>query len=194
MDNAKIGSLIYKLRKENNITQLQLAEKLNISDKAVSKWERGLGCPDISLLSDLSDIFGVDLEMLLSGELNANPSFHGNMKNISFYICPVCNNLITSMSDAAVSCCGKKLNKMTLQKAPDNEKLSVEIVENDFLISSEHEMSREHYISFVAFATSDSIIMRRQYPEWGLQARIPVYAHGRLIWHCTRHGLFYMDI
>ena len=84
MDNAKIGSLIYKLRKENNMTQLQLAEKLNVSDKAVSKWERGLGCPDIFLLSDLSDIFGVDPEKLLSGELNANPSFRGNMKNISF--------------------------------------------------------------------------------------------------------------
>ena len=65
MDNEKIGNLIYKLRKENRMTQLQLAERLHISDKTVSKWERGLGCPDVSLLTDLSRVFGVDLEKLL---------------------------------------------------------------------------------------------------------------------------------
>lgn len=98
------------------------------------------------------------------------------------------------MSDAAVSCCGKKLNKITPVKASDDEKLSVEIVESDCFISSSHEMSREHYISFVALVTGNSIMMFRRYPEWELQARIPMYSHGRLIWNCTKHGLFYMDI
>ena len=66
MDNVKIGKLIYQLRKENRMTQLQLANQMNISDKAVSKWERGLGCPELSLLPELSKIFNVDLEKLLS--------------------------------------------------------------------------------------------------------------------------------
>ena len=194
MDNTKIGELICRLRKEQVMTQLQLAEKLCVSDKAVSKWERGLGCPDVSLLTDLSDIFNIHLEQLLLGELNTNHGNSGNMKRAGFYICPICRNIITSMSDAAVSCCGKKLNKTTPVKASDSEKLLVEIVESDYFISSSHEMSREHYISFVALVTGSSIMMFRQYPEWELQARIPMYSHGRLMWHCTKHGLFYMDI
>ena len=64
MNNIKIGNLIYTLRKEKQLTQLQLAERMNISDKTVSKWERGLGCPDISLLPDLSKILEVNLEEL----------------------------------------------------------------------------------------------------------------------------------
>lgn len=62
MDHTKIGKLIYTLRKENGMTQLQLAESMNISDKTVSKWERGLGCPDVSLFYVLSSIFHMDKE------------------------------------------------------------------------------------------------------------------------------------
>ena len=109
MDNVKIGNLICRLRKENHMTQLQLAERMHISDKAVSKWERGNGCPDVSLLPELSRIFGVDLEKLLSGELNANDILGGNMKKMKFYICPDCGNVITAMTDTTISCCGKKL-------------------------------------------------------------------------------------
>lgn len=194
MDNIKIGNLICKLRKENGMTQLQLAEKMNISDKTVSKWERGLGCPDVSLLSDLSRIFGVDVERLLSGELNANNVQADNMKKIKFYICPDCGNMITAMTDTAISCCGKKLNAVQPQKAIDGERLSVEIIENDYFISSEHEMVKEHYISFVALLTGDCIVLKKQYPEWGLQVRIPAFAHGKLIWYCNKHGLFYQVI
>ena len=70
MNNVKIGKLIYNLRKEKNLTQVQLAERMNISDKTVSKWERGFGCPEVSLLPELSTILDVDLENLLSGELD----------------------------------------------------------------------------------------------------------------------------
>lgn len=86
MNNIKIGNLIYTLRKEKQLTQLQLAERMNISDKTVSKWERGLGCPDISLLPDLSKILEVNLEELLSGKLDINSITGGNMKKTKFYI------------------------------------------------------------------------------------------------------------
>ena len=62
MDCNKVGKLISDLRKEQKMTQKQLADALNISDKAISKWERGLGCPDVSLWQDLSQIFGVNIE------------------------------------------------------------------------------------------------------------------------------------
>ena len=66
MDCKKIGSLIYELRKDKNMTQKQIADLMNISDKTISKWERGLGCPDISLLPELSQILGVSIDQILS--------------------------------------------------------------------------------------------------------------------------------
>lgn len=194
MDNVKIGRLILRLRKENNMTQLQLAEKMGISDKAVSKWERGLGCPDIELITQLAEIFNVDLEKLLSGDIEINSVLGGNLKKTCFYVCPVCGNVITSISETGVSCCGKKLKALTPEKAEETNRLSVEIIENEYFISSEHEMTREQYISFIAFLTGDTLILRKQYPEWNLQTRFPFFSHGRLIWYCTQHGLFYQDI
>ena len=191
MDSEKIGKLIYGLRKERNMTQLQLAEILHISDKTVSKWERGQGCPDISLLVDLSCVLGVDMEKLLSGRLEANEERGGNMKKLNFYVCPECGNVITAMTEAGISCCGKKLQPLEAVKAPDEERLLVENIENDYYISSDHPMLKEHYISFVALLTGDTLTLKKQYPEWDLPVRIPGRTHGKLIWYCTEHGLFY---
>ena len=191
MDNVKIGRLIYKLRKEKNLTQLQLAQLMNISDKAVSKWERGLGCPEVSLLPELSKIFDVDIEKLLSGELDVNEILGGNMKKMHFYICPNCGNMITAMTDTNITCCGKKLKALQPQKAAENQRLNVEKIENDFYITTRHPMEKEHYIQFIALLTGDSIMIRKQYPEWELQVRIPIFAHGKLLWYCNKHGLFY---
>lgn len=194
MDNVKIGKLVYQLRQEKGMTQLQLADQLNISDKTVSKWERGMGCPDVSLLPKLSQIFHVDLEKLLSGELNSNEVLGGNMKKMHFYVCPVCGNMITAMTETGISCCGKKLQPLQPHKADENEKLNVARIENDFYITANHPMEREHYIPFVALLTSDTLMLRKLYPEWELQVRIPIFSHGRLLWYCNRHGLFYQDV
>lgn len=194
MDNVKIGNLIYKLRKEKQMTQLQLAEQMNISDKTVSKWERGLGCPEISLIPELSKIFDVDLETLLSGNLEDNDVLGGNMKKMCFYICPNCGNVITAMTDTNITCCGKKLKSLRPQKTTEHECLIVEKIENDYYITTYHPMEREHYISFVALLTGDSIMLRKQYPEWELQVRIPIFSHGRLLWYCNKHGLFYQEV
>lgn len=194
MDHEKIGRLICQLRKEQGLTQRQLAERLHVSDKAVSKWERGLGCPDVSLLSALSGIFGVDLEKLLSGTLDVNEISGGNMKKMAFYVCPNCGNLITAMTDANISCCGKKLKPLQPQKADESQKLRVEKIEMDYFISSDHPMTKEHYITFVALLTGDSLMLRKQYPEWGLQVRIPALARGTLLWYCSEHGLFYQYV
>lgn len=191
MDCVKVGLLITELRKEHKLTQKQLADKLNLSDKTVSKWERGIGCPDISILSNLSEILSVNLESLLEGEIESNPNRGVNMKKIKFYICPQCGNLITSTDEVAVSCCGKKLTELKVKKATDHEKLKVELIENEYFISSDHEMTKDHYITFVALLSGDSIMIRNQYPEWEVQTRIPCFAHGLLIYHCSKHGLFY---
>lgn len=194
MDNSKLGKQIYQLRKENRMTQLQLAQRMHISDKTVSKWERGLGCPDISLLTQLAELFHVDLDALLAGEWKTNEAFGGNMKKLQFYYCPTCGNLITAGAEASVTCCGKRLDPLQPQKAAPDEKLKVERVEDEYYITSGHPMERGHYITFVALLTGDSLVLRKQYPEWGLQLRIPMLAHGKLLWHCSNHGLFYQNL
>lgn len=194
MDNRKVGELIRRLRKERGMTQLQLAEQLHVSDRTVSKWECGMGAPEVSLMAELSRIFQVDMENLLSGELNRKDAQGGNMKKMKFYICPDCGNLVTSTAEASVACCGRKLTETVPVKAGEEEKLNVERIEHDYFISSGHEMTREHHITFVALVTSEAIMLKKQYPEWDLQVRIPAFSRGRLVWHCSRHGLFYQFV
>ncbi len=192
MDNTKIGRLITKLRKENNLTQLQLANMMHISDKTVSKWERGVGCPDVELLKNLSQIFGVNMEKLLSGELNENDKLNGNMRKMKFYICPECGNIITAMTETDIFCCGKKRKPEVLHESDDEEIFPVEISDNEFVITSKHEMHREHYITFGAFLTTDCMIIKKQYPEWEFIFRTPI-SQGVFIWHCVKHGLLYKN-
>ncbi len=194
MDNISVGKLILALRKEHGMTQLQLAEQMHISDKTVSKWERGLGCPDVSLLPELSHLLGVDLVSLLSGCLNENDVQGGSMKKTDFYVCPKCGNIMTGMTACSVSCCGKKLLPLEAKKAEGEHQLKVEKIENDYFLSTDHPMTKDHYISFVALVTGDTMVMCKQYPEWNLQVRIPMIGHGRLLWYCTEDGLFYQNI
>lgn len=194
MNQINTGMLIKTLRLEHGMTQKDLAELLQVSDKAVSKWERGLGLPDPSLLSRLAEILETETGLLLSGELEKNKKNVGNMKALNFYVCPHCGNLITSADRVSAYCCGKKLKNIKPEKAAPEEKLSVEIIERDYFITSAHPMTKEHHISFVALLTGDSIMLRRQYPEWDLQARIPCFAHGMLLWYCSRCGLKYQYI
>lgn len=194
MDCNKTGALIARLRKDKKITQKQLADKLNISDRTVSKWERGGGIPDVSLLSDIADIFDITIEALLNGEISSNDFIGGNMKKSKYYVCKTCGNIIVSTGNASVMCCDKKMTEETAQKALDSDKLCVEEVENDWYITCNHSMIKDHYISFVAFATGSKLQIVKQYPEWDLQVRFQKREHGTLFWYCTQHGLFYQHL
>lgn len=191
MDASKIGNLIYELRVARSMTQKQLAERLFISDKTVSKWERGGGFPDLALLPDIAQVLDVRLEDLLRGEIDTNDMTGGNMKNLKFYVCPQCGNLVTASEESQIFCCGKPLAALEPVKAEADDTLEVELIENEYFVSSKHEMTKEHYIMFVALLTGDSMVLRRQYPEWDLQTRLPRMAHGKLLWYCNNHGLFY---
>ena len=194
MDQTRTGELIRKFRTEMGLTQKQLAERICVSDKAVSKWECGNGCPDVSLLSALADVFGTEVGVLLSGEINKNESEKGNMKKLKFYVCRKCGNIITATSDATVTCCGNILSAEEPRKAEDNEKLKTEDIGGEWYVSSDHPMTKDNYISFAAFLNDSSVMMFRQYPEWGMQFTMPLYRSGRLVWYCTQCGLLYQDI
>ena len=194
MDLKKIGELIYKLRTDKNLTQKQLAEKMNISDKAISKWERGQGCPDISLLQDLSAIFGVSIESILSGEIIKNNLVGGNMNKIKFYVCKNCNNLITSIQEATISCCGNIIEHLEAKTCDDEHNLIIENIEDELFITSKHDMKKEHNISFVAYVKGERAIIVKQYPEWNMEFRLSKQGRGRLYFYCTNDGLFYQNI
>lgn len=194
MDCGKVGELIRMIRSENHMTQKQLADKMNISDKTISKWERGMGCPDVSLLPELSNILGVNIEEILTGDLNMNDVNNGNLKKIKIYVCPDCGNIITSTGSTTVSCCGRKLEALEAVKAEGKHKLVVDTIEGEWYVETEHEMIKEHYISFILFVTGDKMIMLKQYPEWGIHVRFPKYGHGILYSYCTQHGLTYQYI
>lgn len=194
MDNKKTGELIFTLRKALGLTQKQLADKLNVSDKAVSKWERGQGLPDVSLLGKLSEIFGVNIEGLLEGGLQSNSFAAGNMKKSKFYICPLCGNITLCTGSAQITCCSRKLTEAVPQKPDSEHTLEISTVEDEWFITSPHTMEKGHYISFLAFASDNRLQIIKQYPEWNLQARIPILRHGLLLWYCTKDGLFYKNI
>ena len=191
MDCKKVGSLIYELRKDKNMTQKQIADLMNISDKTISKWERGLGCPDISLLPKLSQILGVSIEQILSGEINLNQLVGGNMNKIKFYVCSQCGNLMTATGNATISCCSKTLEELVAKKVEQDHKLDIEPVEDELYVTTKHEMKKEHYISFIAYVKGDRALITKQYPEWDMQFRFRKSGHGKLYFYCTNHGLFY---
>lgn len=194
MNNENKGSLIRSLRIEKGMTQLQLAEMLNISDKAVSKWERGKGCPDIELIPKLSDILGADVRNVIEGTGTRNTAVCGNLNKMSVYVCQCCGNITLCTGNAAVSCCSRTLLPLTLTPAETKDCLIAEQVEDEWYITCADTMTKEDYISFVAFVTSERAEFYKLYPEWDVQLRIPKREKGRLVWYRTTKGLLYMDI
>ena len=194
MNQYVTGSMIKRLRERRALTQQQLAEKIGVSDKTVSKWETGRGYPDISLLEPLSAALGVSVIELLSGEdvVNTNRSFQ--MLRSRVYVCPLCGNVVVSAGEAVVSCCG--IVRPTLEPEIDDgaHTLRAEPVEDEYYVTVDHEMSRSHYISFIAAVRDDGWEMWKLYPEGGAAARFPRNAVRFFWYYCNRHGLFRAEV
>lgn len=191
MDQEKVGGIIKTLRKDKGMTQLELALCLNVTDRAVSKWERGLGCPDISLLTRLSEIFSVDIGSIIDGDMEENEKRSGNMKKTKFYVCPICGNIITASENTNVSCCGRKLEGLEEKKNLDEEMKIERVDGTELYISSSHPMTKDDYISFFSYVTSDSLLLKKLYPEWGVDIRFPWLGHGKIMWYSEKEGLKY---
>lgn len=193
MDCKKVGKLILDLRKEKNMTQRQLGEVMNVSDKTISKWERGLGCPDVSLLHELSEIFKVNIEKILLGDLDPNDADGGNMKKIKFYVCANCGNIITSTGEAEVSCCGRKLSPLVAKPMDEAHLIKVEIIEDEDYITFKHEMTKAHFIRFMAYVAPERMLLVRLYPEQSGEVRFPRLHGGRYYLCCNEHELWVAD-
>ena len=194
MDQYVTGAVIRALREKAKLTQAQLAEKLNVSDKAVSKWETGRGYPDVTLLEPLAAVFRVSVAELLSGKAVTNTNISANMRRSHFYVCPVCGNILHSMGQAAVSCHGIVLPPLEAEEPDAAHTMAVEAVEDEYFVSVRHEMSRAHYISFLAAVSDDRLQLVRLYPEGNAEARVQRRGVQAIYACCNRDGLFKLTV
>ncbi len=193
MNQYITGSVIKELREKNNLTQYQLAEKLGVSDKTVSKWETGNGYPDIALLEPIAQVFSVSVTELISGNAVKNENVSANMLKTKFCVCPVCGNVIQSTGEAVVNCHGILLTPCIAEKEDENHRISVETVEDEYFVTVDHPMTKSHFISFLAAVSSDRVQTVKLYPEGGASARFKINGVRRIYYYCNRDGLYYAD-
>ena len=185
------GAAIKQLREKRNLTQAVLADRIGVSAKTVSKWETAKGLPDVSLLEPLAKALNISVIELMNGEQITNRNVSANMLRSKFYVCPVCGNIIHSMGDSLMSCCGITLPALEAEEAEEAHAVIIESVEDEHFITVHHPMTKQHYISFVAYVTTDRIQLVKLYPEGNAETRLQLRGRGRLYWYCNRHGLFY---
>lgn len=190
MDKYVTGAVIKKLRENKKMTQEELADKLFVSSKAVSKWETGQGFPDISLLESLAQALDISVIELLSGEDIQNKNQSSNMLKSKFYVCPVCGNAVRTTGEALISCCGITLPPLEPETCDSEHDIKVEIVEDEYFVTVDHPMQKDHYISFLAAVSDSRVQFVKLYPEGNAEARFKIDRVKKFYAYCNRHGLF----
>lgn len=190
MNTYVIGATIRQLRESRNITQAELAERIGVSSKTVSKWETAKGLPDISLLEPLAQALGISVIELMNGEHIINKKTSANMLRSRFYVCPICGNVIHALGSTVVSCCGITLPALEAEEMDDHHTVTIENVEDEHYITVHHPMTKQHFISFVVFVSTDRFQMVKWYPEGDAQTRMQLRGTGYLYYYCNQHGLF----
>lgn len=188
------GNIIRTLREKNGITQKELAKIISVSDKTISKWETNKGLPDIGIIEELAKALRVSLSELFTGDLKTNENVSGNMKKIQFYVCPICGNVITAVGEGHFSCCGITLPKQEAESIDEEHSVFVETIDDEYSITMQHPMNKEHYVSFIAYITTGSVEIIKLYPEQDVSVRFRKKGHGILYAYCNRHGLFRKNI
>ena len=190
MDAHMTGVAVKRLREKKGITQAQLADILGVSGKAVSKWETARGLPDITLLEPLADALGVSVAELMSGNTVINKNASSNILRSKFYVCPLCGNIVRATGDALISCCGITLPPLKAEENDQQHQVGMEKVEDELFVTVVHDMTKEHFISFMAYVTSDRADFVKLYPEGNAETRLKLRGSGYLYICCNKHGLF----
>ncbi len=194
MDNYVTGALIRKLREDKHLTQEELAQRVCVSDKAISKWETGRGFPDIGLLEPLAKALGISVVELLSGSDIRNRNRSSDMKKCRFYVCPVCGNAIQATGEAVMICCGITLPPLDAENPDGEHMINMEVVEDEYYVTVDHPMTKTHYISFLAAVSDQSVQFTKLYPEGEAGTRFKINRVERIYAYCNRHGLFVLDL
>ena len=202
MNQYITGTMIRSLREKRKMTQQQLAEQINVSDKTVSKWETGRGYPDVSLIEPLSAALGVSVIELFSGENVTNANRSSNMRRLKLHVCPLCGNIIQSTGEAIISCCGIVLPALEAEPEEESDqgqetvshRLNISRAEDEYYVTIDHEMSKTHYISFICAVHDDGCDFRKLYPEGPAEARFKISGTRFFYYYCNQHGLFRANI
>ena len=194
MNQYVTGTVIRELREKNKMTQFQLAEKLGVSDKTVSKWETGKGFPDVTLLEPIANAFSISVTELISGNTIHNTNVSANMLRSKIYVCPICGNVIHSMGEAAIHCHGITLSPLEAEFTDERHMIFIERSDDEYYVRIDHSMTKEHFISFVAATGIDEIQMVKLYPEGKAEARFKIRGVRKIYFYCNHDGLFSMDI
>ncbi len=189
MDTYITGTTIKTIREAKGLTQTELAQRIGVTGKAVSKWETGKGLPDISLLQPLATALDTSVIELINGAQIVNRNRAGNMLRTKFYVCPVCGNVVHAVGDVLISCCGITLPALEAEDFDENHELRIAKVEDEHFVSLRHAMTKQHYISFLAFVSSDRIQFVKLYPEGNAETRVQLRGSGYLYAFCNKHGL-----
>ena len=189
MDTYITGTAIRTLREKKGLSQQQLAERIGVSSKAVSKWETAKGLPDITLIEPLAKELGVSVLELMSGDAVINQNISSNILRSKFYVCPLCGNIIRTTGDTLISCCGITLPPLEAEDVDDDHEVTVEVVEDEHFITVKHDMTKSHFISFLAYLTSDRVQFVKLYPEGNAETRMQLRGRGYLYLYCNKHGL-----
>jgi DNA-binding XRE family transcriptional regulator/desulfoferrodoxin (superoxide reductase-like protein) len=190
MNTYVTSAAIKALREKQNLTQAELADRIGVSSKTISKWETAKGLPDISLLQPLAQALNISVIELMNGQPIVNKNTSANMLRSKFYVCPLCGNVLCSTGGSVISCCGITLPPLDAEEADESHAVRIENVEDEHFISIPHPMTKAHYISFVAFITSDRVQLVKLYPEGNAETRLQLRGFGYLYWYCSHHGLF----
>ena len=194
MNQYVTGAVIRELREKNNMTQLELAERLCVSDKTISKWETAKGYPDISLLDPIAKVFGVSVAELMSGNAINNVNVSANMLRSKFYVCPVCGNSFHCMGEAVIHCHGVQLMPLTAEEVDEAHGISIEVVEDEYFVQIQHDMTKTHYISFIAAMSYDKLQLVKLYPEGNPETRFKISGVKRIYFYCNKDGLYVYDM
>ena len=186
MDSYITGATIKNLREKKGITQAQLADLLGVSDKAVSKWETAKGLPDITLIEPLAKALSVSVMELMSGNTVINKNLSSNIVRSKFYVCPICNNIIRTVGDTVISCCGIALPPLEAEETDADHQVTIEKVEDEHFITVTHDMTKKHYISFICYVTSDRVEFVKLYPEGNAETRIKKSRLRMIYYYCNK--------
>ncbi len=189
MNHYITAAAIKALREKKQLTQSKLAELVGVSDKAISKWETGKGLPDITLTEPLAKALGVSVIELMAGEQTENRNLSANLLRSQCYVCPICGNILYASGSAVISCCGVTLPPLEAEACDEDHRIAIEAVEDEHFITVHHQMTKGHFISFLAWVTTDRIQLMKLYPEGNAQPRLQLRGMGRLYNYCNQHGL-----
>jgi len=112
------------------------------------------------------------------------------MKKIKFYVCPACGNVLFGIGEADISCCGGVIEALEVKTGCNDHLMKLEEVEYDYFVTIDHDMTKAHYISFMACVGYDRVLLVKLYPEQNAETRFPQMHGEKLYAYCNQHGLW----